>query len=77
MPEKFAPNKKIPSFQQHGNFENLDLLKSQKVKARNGSKNIELEGKVKGINYFTCPLKLTTFGVDIKKHLRKLNIVEH
>ena len=39
-------------------------------------KNIKLEVKVKGMNYFTCPLRLTRFGVDIKKHLRKSNIVE-
>lgn len=39
-------------------------------------KNIKLEVKVKRINYFACPLRLTRFGVDIKKHLRKLNTVE-
>lgn len=39
-------------------------------------KNIKLEVKVKGINYFKCPPSLTRFGVDIKKHFRKLNIVE-
>lgn len=29
MPEKFAPNKKNSPFHQHGNIEDLDLLKSQ------------------------------------------------
>lgn len=32
--------------------------------------------KVKRINYFTCPFKLIIVGIDIKKHLRELNMVE-